>query len=297
MKVAVTGARGHMGRHVLAQRPPGCEVRSIDRVDPGELEPGADYRQIDIADLPAVKDALAGVDAVIHLAAIPAPQFAPPEELFRINVLGTYNVTLACEALGIRRSVFASSICYYGFLFRQVLVTPPYFPIDEDTPAYPEDSYSLSKRVGEEIMQAFVQRTGDGAVASLRYTFLAPDGASKGVPWDDSQDLSDEAAKSWWTYVDVDDAARATWQALDWLSGQRGVHEAFQIGADDTHTTTPTAELLARFFPGVADLRFGARLETNLNNNPYTALYSNAKARRVLGFQPSPPAWRNQHSE
>ncbi len=140
-------------------------------------------------------------------------------------------------------------------------------------------------------MQAFVQRTGV-AVASLRYAYLLPGGAT-GEPLspNSAKDMAGgvNSAKSWWTYVDLADAAAVTWRALQYIADRQNVHEAFNIGADDTHTLTPTAELVNRFYPQV-ELRFSTPNESF----PHTALYSNARARRLLGFEPTPSTWRER---
>jgi nucleoside-diphosphate-sugar epimerase len=288
MNVAITGGSGRLGSLVARERPGGWNVRRLDTKGPADGE--GDFHPVDVGDLQSLTGALEGADAVVHLAAIINPYVAPPEQVFRVNALGTYNVTLACEVLGIPRIIFASSICYYGYLFRNDFVAPPYLPVDEDTPAFPEDSYSLSKRVGEEIMRAFVQRSG-GAVASLRFCYLMEGGADHGVVSPNigrSMPLDERRAKSWWTYVDVRDAAQAVWRALHYLEGKHSLHEAFNIGADDTHILAPTVQLLDQFFPGT-ERRFGTMLEAN----PHAALYSNTKARTVLGFRPTPATWRD----
>jgi nucleoside-diphosphate-sugar epimerase len=179
MKVAITGASGGLGRTVQARTPAEWQARLIDRRDAGVNS--ADFHCLDLADLDALKRALEGVDAVIHLAAIPSPYHGNDEQIFRANVQGTYNLMLACEAHGIGRIVYASSICFYGLLFRREFMMPAYLPLDEEHPSRPQDGYSLSKRIGEEIMRAYVERAG-GAVASLRYCYLAPEGSRKGVP-------------------------------------------------------------------------------------------------------------------
>jgi nucleoside-diphosphate-sugar epimerase len=288
--VAITGGNGDLGRAMQKRAPAGVDVRAIDQ-KPNATVPQADYRQADVLDLNTFTEALRDADAVVHLAAYRSPRAAPPETVFYTNTQGTYHITLACEALGIKHIVYASSICYFGYIFRADLTSPSYFPVDESMPALPEDSYSLSKCVGEEIMKAFVQRT-DGAVASLRYAYLLPGGAT-GEPLarDSATDMTDHAssAKIWWTYIDMADAADVTWQALQYLGDKHHMHEAFNIGADDTHALTHTAELVKVHYPQV-ELRYGTLLEST----PHTALYSNARARRLLGFRPTAPIWRDR---
>jgi UDP-glucose 4-epimerase len=290
MHIAITGSQGDLGS-ALSRTNPGHKLRLIDRVDALVIG-DSEYRQVDVGDLSELTAALRSCDAVIHLAAFRNPFMAPPEVVYRVNTLGSYNVTLAAESLGIHTVINASSICYYGYLFRNAFVAPPYFPVDEQTPAYPEDSYSLSKLVGEEIMRAFVQRSGS-SVVSLRFCYLVPDGAIGASPREgDNTDWSAVPVhtRGWWTYVDVEDAARAVWLSLDYLADKKRHYAAFNISADDSHALVPTRELLAQHYSAVADLRFG----TTLDHHPHAGLYSNAKAKGMLGFSPSAPVWREK---
>ena len=297
MKVAITGSNGDLGGALRSRYPAYHTLRCIDVKHTSPFNDGIEYLQADVCDLQALTNSIRGVDAVVHLAAIRSPDGAPPQTVFGINAQGTYNLTLACASLGINKIIFASSICYYGYIFRKGFASPAYFPVDESTRPEVEDSYSLSKLIGENVMSAFVQRTG-GSVISLRFAYLMRHGAagSPDIPAAMADMPSTEgAAKSWWTYVDLDDAATSVWLALDYITNTSSVHEAFNIGADDTHTTTPTIQLLAQFFPG-ADNHF----VSTLASTPHLALFSNHKARELLHFRPSEPTWRvagNTHTE
>ena len=81
-----------------------------------------------------------GVDAVVHLAAIPAPP-DPNAVIFKVNTLSTYNVFEAARRFGIRNVVWASSETVLGLPFDE---PPPYAPVDEEYPGRPETAYSLS---------------------------------------------------------------------------------------------------------------------------------------------------------
>jgi len=83
-----------------------------------------------------------GADAVVHLAAIPAPGIRTEADTFRINTVSTYNVFSAAVAAGVSRVVWASSETVLGLPFE----TPPLFaPVDESIEPRPESSYALSK--------------------------------------------------------------------------------------------------------------------------------------------------------
>ncbi len=62
-------------------------------------------------------DVMRGAEAVVHLAAIPAPELRPEGETFRINLLSTYNVFAAAAAAGVGRVVWASSETVLGLPF------------------------------------------------------------------------------------------------------------------------------------------------------------------------------------
>ena len=100
------------------------------------------------------------IDAVVHFAAIPRIMIVPDNELFRINVMGTYNVIEAAVKLGIKKIVIASSETTYGVIFAIEPREPRYLPLDEDYDVDPMDSYALSKVVNEKTARAFALRSG-----------------------------------------------------------------------------------------------------------------------------------------
>ncbi len=128
MRIAVTGGSGKLGRSVVRRlRDEGHEVVNLDRVGArGEVV------LVDLTDHGQVADALAGIDgghrgldAVVHLAAIPAPGIVPDVATFHHNMLATYNVFQAARRAGVRRLVYASSETVLGLPFD---TPPPYEP-------------------------------------------------------------------------------------------------------------------------------------------------------------------------
>ncbi len=127
MRIVVTGGSGKAGRWVVRDlREHGYDVLNVDARHDGSAH--GLCLVADLADDGQAYEALRGADAVVHLAAIPAPDIRTPAETFRINTLSTYNVFAAAEANGLKRVVWASSETVLGLPFD----TPPLFaPIDE----------------------------------------------------------------------------------------------------------------------------------------------------------------------
>jgi nucleoside-diphosphate-sugar epimerase len=273
MRIAVTGGSGKGGawvvRDLLEQ---GHEVRNID------LRAGTDgageHLAADLTDLGQAQDALSGVDAVVHFAAIPAPGLRTEGETFRINTLSTWNVFHAAVAHGVRRVVWASSETVLGLPFD----TPPVFaPVDETIEPRPESSYALSKLTGETMAGQFARRSGIGFVALRISNIMEPDDyAAFPSFWGDPQ------LRRWnlWGYVDARDVAQAARLALE--APVDGA-ETCIVAAADTVMTRPSAELMAEVFPTVPLCRPVPGTET---------LLAIDRARQVLGYAPA-HSWRD----
>ena len=175
--VLVTGGSGKLGRACVRDLiEHGYDVTNVDLAPPPEnLCPQV---RADLTDFGQALEALAGVDerppadAVVHLAAIPAPGLVPNAEVFRVNTLSTYNVFEAARRLGIKNVVWASSETVLGLPFD---TPPPYMPIDETFPRGPESAYSLSKLMGETMAEQFCRWDPDAE--DLRAALLQRDGA------------------------------------------------------------------------------------------------------------------------
>ncbi len=166
MKILVTGGIGNIGRPTVAWLlAHGHEVRVLDlRIE--DPLPGVDYRAGDITDFAGLREHVAGMEGILHLAAYPHPSMATAAEMFRVNVGGTFNVFQAAVEAGIRRVVCASSINALGYNFGVKFPAGQlrYFPIDEEHPLYTTDPYSFSKQMIEEIGAYFWRREGVSSV-------------------------------------------------------------------------------------------------------------------------------------
>ena len=268
MRIVVTGGSGKGGAWVVRElRDRGHDVLNVDTRHDGSAF--GLCLLADLTDLGQALEALSGADAVVHFAAIPAPQLRPEGETFRNNAMSTYNVFAAAVAHRIKRVVWASSETVLGLPFD----TPPSFaPIDETIEPRPESSYALSKLVGETMAEQFARQTGTTFVG-LRISNIMEPGDYALFPsyWDDAQ------LRKWnlWGYIDARDLATATRLGLE--ADVDGA-EVCIIAASDTVMTRPSAELMAEVFPSVSLRRPVEGRET---------LLSIDRARRVLGYEPA----------
>lgn len=151
--VLLTGAAGGLGTLMRGLLPAhGYALRLFDMA-PIEGEP--DAITADLGDKEALREAVRGVDAIIHLAGISLE--ASFDKILRANIEGTYNLYEAALAEGVRRIVFASSNHAVGFTPRP-LPGDPLIPID--TPRRPDTFYGLSKSFGEDLAQLYWDRHG-----------------------------------------------------------------------------------------------------------------------------------------
>jgi nucleoside-diphosphate-sugar epimerase len=188
MRVLITGGVGNVGTAVIDRLSrAGHELRVIGRRG-GQQVPGAQYAQCDITDIGCLVRLLEGFDAIVHLAALGNPSLGSPDEVFRINCAGTFNIYEAAARTGIRRVVTASSINALGFGFGVRDFTVRYLPIDEEHPTSPTDAYSFSKNVVEEIADFSWRREGIASVC-LRLPAVVPQ------PWNEEGPIREFVAK------------------------------------------------------------------------------------------------------
>jgi nucleoside-diphosphate-sugar epimerase len=304
--VVITGGSGRLGReYVVPEIAKGHDVRVFDAVAP----PRGDWHFIegDITSLADVTAALAGADAVVHLAAIPI-YTAEEENIWRINCDGTFNVLEAARRSGVRDLVIASSVCAWGPIFWSTPQVPAYFPVDEEIPNLPDDMYGMSKVIGELLAYGYSSRF-DMRIASLRLATVGlfdqdywieavekiddPDTVLGAVANPEQPSAGDMKMSDFvYQYVDPRDVAQAFRLALDAVQEGRierdGVAcDVFNIGAGDVFSTKDSLELIRRYYPEtktVDEARYAAE--------PQYPLYDIARARRVLGYEPR-YTWRD----
>jgi nucleoside-diphosphate-sugar epimerase len=280
--IAVTGGSGKLGRAVVAELTShDYEVINLDRAPP----PGGSsiFTRVDLMDYGQAVEALTGiddrydhVDVLVHLAAIPGPGIAANAATFTNNITSTYNVFAAARLAGIKKMVWASSETLLGIPFK---TPPPYIPLDEDYPVRPETTYSLAKALEEDMAAHLCRWDPELQITGLRFSNVMEPSDYEAFP---SFELEPQQ-RAWnlWAYIDARDGAQAVRRALE--HDGTGL-DVFIIANGDTVMSTPSAELAARYFPGVEIRRELAGTET---------LLSIEKARRVLGYEPK-YTWRKE---
>ena len=169
--VLVTGSSGFAGRNLsillsnLGSRVR-CFVRSKN--DFPVSEPGISLLVGDVQDYQSVLDALEGVDAAFHLAAITLiPETrAKTFNTFATNALGTLNFLMAAKAQDVSKLVYVSTCHVYGKQDK--------LPITEDTAPRPIDIYSASKLSGESLALSFAEMHGMNISISRAFNHYGP---------------------------------------------------------------------------------------------------------------------------
>lgn len=264
MKVLITGACGFLGRYLITElEEHGHELVLVDRSSPEKATvfvPGSSERklspirtkwpfiQAEIMDEKAIRKAVEGVDAVIHLAASVTglPEFGT--ETMSLNVVGTYIVLDACRLAGVKRFLCASSINAFGSFYWRLSNKPPVYtklPLTEDFKPVVEDSYSLSKLVNEETCAAFTRAFGM-TTAAFRFA-----GVWTEEVYDNYVKQKPAPVTSWcddlFQWVHCKDVVYGLRLALE--KRDLPEHGVYSLGAPDTRCAEPTMDVLEKTRP------------------------------------------------
>jgi nucleoside-diphosphate-sugar epimerase len=281
-RIVVTGGSGKAGRAVVRDLlEHGHDVLNVDRV-PSPESSGPDARApflpADLTDFGQTLEALGGgelmpgIEAVVHLAAIPSPVHATPDQVFA----RTSPAPTPCSPPPRGWACGASSGPPARRRSGCPSIRPPdYAPVDE-AHVYPETSYALSKVVGEEMAHAFHRWTGIPFVA-LRFSNIMVREDYDAFPsfWDDPH------VRKWnlWGYVDESHVAQSVRLALEAdVGGAGGLRH--RRGRHGHAAAEPRAD--GGGVPGVPVAETVSGTDT---------LLSIDKARRVLGYAPE-FSWR-----
>ena len=286
MNILVTGGVGRIGHYVVAELAgAGHAVTVFDRVLPAAPIAGVYYRLGDHESLGEVAEACAGMDAIVHLSAIPAPRTHPNATVFRTNVMGTFNVHEAAVMVGVPLVVSTSSQSAYGFAWQHRPFLPVYLPLDEDHPDLAQDAYGLSKMTGELIAHGYHRRC-DLRVCSLRPPWVVvPEEYATAVRAAVTRPIA-EWTNTVFAYLDVRDLAVAYRLVVE-APPERVQDEVFNVCAADALTSESLRTLLPRLNPAFRSLV--APL------GEQQSMVSAVRIERALGWRPR-YSWRDMLS-
>lgn len=276
--VMVTGGSGRLGRYVVDRLKGKYRLTVLDVRPPAD--PGVAHVDVSITDLDAVRKALEGIDAVVHLAAVPNPRTSSPAECFRVNTQGTWTILQAAEDAGVRRVVVASSDAATGLHYNPKDWAPQYLPVDEQHPMRPSEVYSLTKEITESIAKSFA-RGGKVEILAIRpgHIVFEPEYPELGERGSNVQNYH------LWGYVAPEDVAQGFERALELEDGS---YDCFFVGAADGLNERPTLELFEERFGYKPVLR-----DPDLYRAmPTAGIFDIGHARASLGYEPQ-YTWRD----
>ncbi|QIG39599.1 NAD(P)-dependent oxidoreductase [Microbacterium sp. 4R-513] len=269
MIIGVTGSGGKLGRATVAElRERGHDVIGFDLTGPA----GPGFVRVDFTDYGQTLDAFLGVtarhdglDALVHLAALPVNGLVPDATTFDNNVSVSFHVLFAAHRAGIRRIVSASSITAMGFPFD---VAPPALPVDESY-TQANNTYGLGKVVEEAMAGQLVSWHPETSIAALRFTNVVDEAGYDTFERASDPDYRRDLLGTW---IDARDGALAVALAL---ANARPGFEVYNVAAPESGLSIPSRELAQRWFPGTP-------VAEDLGE--FESLVSTRKLREQLGF-------------
>ncbi|HXM54233.1 MAG TPA: NAD(P)-dependent oxidoreductase [Candidatus Dormibacteraeota bacterium] len=263
----VTGSRGRIGAVVAAAlRRAGHASIGFDAIDGG-----------DVRDLAAVRRAMRGCQAIVHLAALAHDTAGPPADIMAVNVLGTWHVLQAAREAGVERVVHFSSAQVLGIMEGER--PPDYLPVDDAHPLRASRPYGISKRLTEEMCDGFTAGTGIPTVC-FRPVWVCDERTYERIEAARGRDPAVEWEPFWeyGAHVHVADVAAAVELAL--TRPLRG-HARLLLCSGQAWTSAPSRDMARRLLPGVP-WRGGSEYESE----PYRSLVDASGARERLGWTP-----------
>ena len=270
-RVLVTGASGRVGRHVVDALAGEREVTVFDLVPPAQDVP---FIEGDVLHLGAVRKAMEGQDAVIHLAAVDLGVPARPEAYFGTNVMGTWNTVQAAREAGIGKVVLASSISAVGVGEMRPDFPPESLPVDEAHAMKPAHAYGIGKLVVEDVARGFAHGGGISITCLRPVAVVVESNLQRAV-----ERAADPAHRWLAAYVTGEDTGRAFAAALEYDAP----FDAMFIAAADSASPVPTLARLGALYgatPPVRDPEWFGR-------DPRASPIDATRAKQRLGWRPT----------
>ena len=292
MRVLVTGGAGFIGSNLVHElAAAGQTVRVLDdfstgrRENLGGLDGNVEVVEGDVRDQRTVHAAVAGVEVVYHLAALPsvARSVADPRASHSVNAEGTLNILLAARDAGVRRLVYASSSSVYG--------DTPVLPKHEEMPVSPRSPYAAAKLAGEAYCRAFAHVSSLDTVSlrffnvfgprqdpASQYAAVVPRFITRMLAGQPAEVTGDGRQTRDFTFVaNVVQACR-----LAAAAGPEASGEAMNIGCNDRITVLGLAELVGDLLATSIEPLFVPARVGDVRDSQAAI----DKAARLIGYRP-----------
>jgi UDP-glucose 4-epimerase len=292
MNVLVTGGAGFIGSNLVrALAADGDTVRVLDDFSTGRqrnldgVAGDVEVIEADIRDPLAVRKAVAGVEVVHHLAALPsvARSVADPRASHEVNVDGTLTVLLEARDAQVRRLVYASSSSVYG--------NTPTLPKHEEMPISPRSPYAAAKLAGEAYCRAFAgvypletvclrffNVFGPRQDPASQYAAVVPRFVTRMLTGEPAEVTGDGRQTRDFTYVA--NAVSACRQAA--AAGAGAVGEVVNVGCNERISVLDLVDLVNDRLPRRVEPVFTAARPGDVRDSQAAI----AKAERLLGYRP-----------
>jgi UDP-glucose 4-epimerase len=284
MKILVTGSAGHLGEALMhTLRAAGATAVGID------IKPSVYTDNVgSIADRGFVRDAMCGVDTVLHTATLHKPHVATHtrQDFVDTNISGTLNLLEEAVAAGVRQFVFTSTTSVYGHALNPSPGAPAVW-VDEDLVPVPKNIYGVTKLAAENLCALFQRKFGLPCLI-LRTSRFFPEQDDDADTRDTHVDANIKVNELLYRRVDVADVVEAHRLAMQ-RAAQIGfgcyvISAATPFTHDDLiELRRDAAAVVARRVPDYADeyARRGWSMFAHIGR-----VYDSAHARAALGWQP-----------
>jgi nucleoside-diphosphate-sugar epimerase len=293
-KVLLTGGAGRISSYLLPDFVKKYSVTVFDQKRP-DFDGKYTFFEGDLTNPEDLMKATKGIDGIVHTGAVSIYQEGIDSPIIQANVLGTYHVLDAARANGVGAVVNSSSVCVWGVINWKKRFTPEYFPVDEEIPHWPDDSYGVSKVFGERLCYADWIRYGIRSISFRLATVAFPFeqywiGAWENIdnPEYSFPEFPMDMIDFMWQYVDPRDLPQAYILALEALFAEKIDYGVYNLGADDVFSTVPSIELIRRYYP---DTKY-IKNENGFLKRENAPLWDISKIKKELGFQPK-YTWRD----
>ena len=284
MRILVTGSAGHLGEALMRTlRESEHEAVGIDVL----ASPHTDLRG-SIVDRDFVRDAMHGVDAVLHAATLHKPHVATHrrQDFVDVNVTGTLNLLEAAADARVGAFVFTSTTSAFG----RALTPPPGEPaawLTEEVMPVPKNIYGVTKVAAENLCELAQRDTGMPCLV-LRTSRFFPEEDDMPAVRDAREDANNKANEFLYRRVDIEDVVDAHLLAL---AKAREVGFARYIVSATTPFTREELAALRADAPAVVQRHVPAYAAEYARRGwtmfeSIDRVYDNAKARAELGWRP-----------